>query len=273
MHRFGRSAQQKMKDRWGGGFILATILALFAAWYAGQWLGDNWGGNNTAGGSSIFGRTDNSPASTSSVEPKQFDMYFVQVGVFTSPANARGVVNHLHMAGYAPVMGPEANKFTPVFVGPYMDKQSAEDAKAKLEVARPDYKGAFTKLVSVGYNPSAVPVAAMGADDSDLKASLDTLNMYIQEVAIWMEDRSLNGTADTAGIESHGKALGELSATLSTSKDAGVKQFADAAAAASANATNLVAVAAKDANTPEFQAAMVEYMSLINQYRGLQIAK
>ena len=274
MHRFGRSAPRNMKDRWGGGFILATILALFAAWYVGDFIGKKLGTENTAGPKpgTVTGINGNN-SSTVSSEPKQFDMYLVRVGVFASPANARGVVSNLYDAGYTPVMGPEENKVTPVYVGPFMDKQSAEDAKLKLQAVKADYKDSFIRQVTVHYNPAAVPAAAMGAKDADLKSSLDSLNMYIQEVAYWLETRSIDGTADTAGIEGHGRTLGDLATTLSGNKDAQVTKYANVAALASQNAMTLAAVADKDANSPEFQAAMVEYMGLVNQYRTLQAGK
>jgi hypothetical protein len=273
MQRFGRSAQQRLKDRWGGGFILATILALLAAWWAGGKLGDvinNKSANGTNKGGPGLVDTSNPNGSMMTAEPQEFKLYFVQVGAFSSAANARGQVAKMNDLGMTAVIAPEVAGLHPVWVGPYLDQTSADEAKAKLtgenvqSTARP---------VAVAYNTNAVPVAATGADDTQLRQGMDTLNVYLHEVALWLENRNMNPAADPSTVLEHGKALGELATKLKNEKDTRVHGFATMAEAAGKNAADIEAVAASANTDAKFQAAMTGYLNLLGQYNNFQAGK
>lgn len=267
MHRFGRPAQQK--DRWGGGFVLATILALLAAWIAGDYIGKLVNGKNTA---STGNNTGNPKAGmTATAEPGDFQLRFVKVGVFRSKANINNVVRDMEKAGLTPVVGATpANNMTPVYVGPFMDNDLAETAKAKVQALKKDYETATVMAKSVKYNPEAVPAATAGGQKSDLRKGMDLLNTYLQEVALWMEDPA---NTDTAALAEYGKDLKDVAGVLSDSKDATAKKITDMASTASANAAAIEALAGTSAADPEYQAAMAQYMTLLDQYIAFQAGK
>jgi len=266
MHqRFGRPAQQKIKDRWGGGFVLATILALLCAWIAGDYIGKWINGRGTAS-------TDTTPGvhqPAVAAVPGDFQLRFVQVGVFRSKANYMTAVNDMHQAGLSPVVGATKNNRTPVYVGPFADAEAAEAAKAKVQALKDDYKDAMVKPMSVKYNPDAVP-AATGMTQSDMKKGMDLLNGYLQEVAMWMENPAAN---DTSALSESGKGLADLASVLSDSKDAQVKELAGMAATASANAATIEALAMASPADADYQAAMSQYMTLVDQYMAFKPGK
>lgn len=267
MHRFGRPAQQRIKDRWGGGFILATILALLAAWLAGGTIG-NWinGRNSTADSGNNGNPNIGAPTLT---EPGEFQLRFVQVGAFRSKSNYMAAVRDMNAAELAPVVGATKNNLTPVYVGPFMDQASAEAAKAKVQSIK-GYEKAQIREINVAYNPDAVPVVATGEKQSDLKKSMDLLNTYLQEVAVWLES---SGAMDTAMLADSGKALGDLAAALSTSQDTKVKAVATMAATAGANAATFEGLANAEPTSAEYQTAVSQYMGLVDQYTAFQAGK
>ncbi|HYF91484.1 MAG TPA: SPOR domain-containing protein [Symbiobacteriaceae bacterium] len=268
MHqRFGRPAQQKIKDRWGGGFILATILALLAAWFAGDSIGKWINGRNAA----ETGNPKGTPGIGSAVtaEPGDFDLRFIQVGAFRSKANYMNAVNDMNTAGLSPVVGATKNNVTPVYVGPFATKEEAETAKARVQALKKDYEKATIREMAVKYNPEAVPAAATGMTTSDMRKGMDLLNTYLQEVKMWLE----NPGADTAALAESGKGLSDLAAALSDSKDARVKELANMASTASANATTLDALSTASPTDGEYQAAMAQYMTLVDQYMAFQAGK
>ena len=268
MHqRFGRPAQQKIKDRWGGGFILATILALLAAWFAGDSIGKWINGRNAAETGTPGGTPKIGAAVTA--EPGDFQLHFIQVGAFRSKANYMNAVNDMHTAGMTPVVGATKNNVTPVYVGPFISKEEAETAQAKVQALKKDYEKAVIRDLAVKYNPEAVPAAATGMKQSDIKKGMDLLNTYIQEVAMWLE----NPGADTAALAESGKGLSDLAAAFSDSKDARVKELANMASVASANATALDGLGNASPVDGEYQAAMAQYMALVDHYMAFQAVK
>jgi hypothetical protein len=275
MHRsFGRSAQQKVKDRWGGGFILATILALLAAWYIGKGIGD-WANGRTA--STDNGNTNTAGGGTVSAtaEPKDFQLHFVRVGIFASPANSAKAIKAMSDAGLSPVLGAHTTESKiPVYVGPFDTAEATNAALAKVQTLANDYKGAYAVTMNVNYNPAVVSAAAVsGGKDTDMKKGLDTLNSYIQEVAMWIENRSAAATVDTTSLVAHGRSLGDLAAKLSDSKDASVKKFADMATLASKNAAAVEGLTSANATDAGYQSAMADYITLVNQYTAYQTGK
>jgi hypothetical protein len=271
MQRFGRSAQQRLKDRWGGGFILATILALLAAWWAGGKLGDMINGKSATGtkGPDLVD-SKNPGGSDMAAEPQEFKLYFVQVGAFRSAANARAQVKSMADKEMAALIGPQTGDLHPVWVGPFLDQAGADEAKANLTG---EGMNVTARPVTVAYNADAVPVAATGAKESELRAGMDTLNVYLHEVAMWLDARSVNPAADPGTVATHGKALGDLAAQLKNEKETRVQALATMADAAGKNAVEIQAVAANDNTDAGFQAAMAGYFNLLTQYNNYQASK
>lgn len=273
MQRFGRSAQQRLKDRWGGGFILATILALLAAWYVGDSLGTWINGNNNAAVNPMDGSNGTNTISTGemTMEPQEFKMHFVQVGAFLSSKNAREMVEKMSADGYQAVIAPKNNAgFQAVWVGPFMDSAQAENARTKLTEAgmKP-----VLKPVMVGYNTDAVPVATTEAGGTDYRMVMDNLNMYMHDVAVWMDLRAQGMAADTTSITAHGRELSDVAAKLAGEKDAHIVALATLASDAAANAAAIESAATAEPNEQMYQEAMTQYLGLVDQYNAFQMGK
>lgn len=271
MQRFGRTANQRIKDRWGGGFILVTILALLAAWYGGGAIGDvikNWG-NRPASGTGSTSKTDSKSTGTTNLpgEPGEFQLRFVQVGAFRSAANARTLAGKLAEKEYSAMVTPKQDSnLQMVWVGPFMDAQAANQAKSELTKDFPEIKAV---TVNVVYNPDALPVAALGAKQSDVKTGLETLNTYIHEVAVWLDNRALDPKAAVTDVKALGKTLQDLATKLNNESDVNAKAVAALCATASANAMALEMVAAGSVEAADYQSAMTDYLALVNQYNAL----
>jgi hypothetical protein len=277
MHRFGRSAQQKMKDRWGGGFILATILALVGAWYLGSYISGKWGGSSTAdnvGGGGIAGLIPGKGGTLKAgmTEPHQFQLHFVQVEALRSEASAGKLARGLSsMSLPAMVATRTAKDLHPVMVGPFTSMAAAEEAKGKLTGA---HQGAFATTVTVAHNPDAVPAAAMATQaGADIRKGLDVLNTYLYEAAMWMENRSAASPADVGNLTVLGQQMGQQAEAMKSEKDAKVLEFVKLVSAASAHATQIQAAAAATSGGDEYQAALNGYMALLDQYRSFHNAK
>ncbi|MDB4894903.1 MAG: hypothetical protein JWN15_1165 [Firmicutes bacterium] len=265
MHRFGRSAQQNMKDRWGGGFILATILALAGAWYLGGYISKQFGpqtaASDVSNGMSAIGNVKAGQA------PHEFQLYFVQVGALRSEAGASKLARTLSQNSLTAMVATKTSKeLHPVVVGPFTSMTAAEDAKAKLTG---EYQGAFSTTVTVAHNPDSVPAAAMTTKaGADVRKGLDELNMYLYQAAVWMENRSAATPADASNLAALGQQLAARADALKAEKDAKVVEFVKMISAASAHATQIQAAAAAMSGGDEYQAALNGYMSLLDQYRS-----
>jgi hypothetical protein len=273
MHRFGRSAQQKMADRWGGGFIVATLLALLAVWLAYDGFKNMTGLGGTPTGNGKPGITDGTQGGTTgvSLEPQEFKLYFVQVGAFRSTTKA---VREMTDLGYTPVVAPRSSTGTiPVYIGPYSDAQAADAAIAKLaEGGKPDYATARRVELNVAYNPEAVPTIA-GEGSADLKAGLDQLNTYLHEVAVWLQSRSENPSADAGAVAHHAQSLADQAQKLNAHQNTAAKELANLLSTASTHAAAVEAVSMQPPTSAEYQAAMTEYLSLVKSYNSLQASK
>jgi len=271
MHRFGRTAQQKMKDRWGGGFILATVLALAAAYYAGTWLSQNIGAgktgtNNPPGVSTNTTKPTGTTSPAASVQPGSFTLHFVQAGNFASPSNARRRLQDVIDHDYAALVTPKtAAGVMKVMAGPFLDAESAAAAKEELKAA--GISDVFVQTVSLTHNSEAIPAAAMTNKSTDVKGGLDTLNAYLHEVAIWIDEKAGGMAADSTNAAKHGKALGELAAKMTDEKDAKVQSFIKMATAAADNATAIEASALAEPGSVDYQNALTSYYALLDSYQ------
>lgn len=273
MQRFGRSAQQKLKDRWGGSFILATVLALLGAWFAGQWLNKTLTADKGKETPPSVTQTQNpgttgSGTTTSALGPGSFNLHLVQVSSVRSEANARRLADKLNMQGYAAIVSPrQADGNFKVYAGMALSAQDAEEIKRDV-AASGMVEGAWTKTVSIRYN-DAIPVMAQAAGKAnEMKAGLETLNVYIAEAARWVE----NPTANVSTIVSKGQKLAEIGTALNMlAKDSpAMENWAKIAMTASANATKIQNAAKTAPGSPEQMAAMTEFLALVDQYQVLQ---
>jgi len=273
MQRFGRSAQQKMKDRWGGSFILATVLALLGAWFAGQWLNDSLRGEtvkNDPVAPGIVGKPTTNPigGGTFAATPQNFNLFMVQVGAFRSESGARKLAAELNTMDFSAMVAPKNSAgLWKVYAGLFTREDSANAVKSEL-LMDGLVTEAWTIRVSVNHNPDVVPVMAQTVKSADFKAGLEAMNVYLHEAAVWVENR----TASVEALSVKGQALARLAADLSlASKDSpSVQNFATLAAAASHNAAAIQLASKAAPGSAQQQAAMTEYLAVLEQYRTLQ---
>ncbi len=266
MHRFGRSAQQKMKDRWGGGFILATILALVGAWYAGTWLNNVWKGDTAGtdlGGNGVI--VDNGSGDHVAVgNPGSFDLHLVQVGAFRSQASAQKLATTLSGKGENALVAKSADGLYKVYAGLFMNADEAVDAKTRVAA---DVTSPFVTKVSINQMPEAITVANMKdtTQAAEVKKGLETMTSYLYEAARWVE----SGSADTAALTAKGKELAKMADTLKKMNNAALDPYVKLATDASTNATAIEAAAKAALGSKEYMNAMTGYMALVDEYRGL----
>jgi len=280
MHRFGRTAQKRMNDRWGGAFILAVVLAVVGAWKLGGWLGENLGGDRladtepvpgvnsaigsgsgTGNGSGTFDFT-----SSTSAQPQPFEVHFVQVGAFRSEGAARDLVQALTDAGYTAAMLPKNERnLVRVYVGPYLTETAAGEAKSRLALDKATAQ-AFTVGITIDHNPEAV-MAMTGAANSDLQRGLDLVNAYLHEAGEWFANRAIGQPADGGTLASLGNDLDYLASLLSMADiDSTEAKLLEMVMAAGDHAATMEVAATAEPGSPEFQEAISGYVRLLQQY-------
>lgn len=272
MHRFGRTAHQKTKDRWGGGFLLATIVLLVLAWAGGTWMANLMKSRQAATGDSPTPATDRTdPIGTMAVEPHRFELYFVQAGAFRSQAGADREARRLGEMGHPAMVAPRNDQgLYRVFAGLYTAPEPAATARSELKT---DGIETYASRVLVDHNPDAIPAAAMSGRAEELRKGLALLNTYLWEVAYWAENRAANRAIDTSGIAGLGRQLGEITARLADEGDQEIKAFVAMATSASLNATDVKAAATATPSSDEYQMAMTGYLALLDQYQMYQTGK
>ncbi|MFZ5817180.1 MAG: SPOR domain-containing protein [Bacillota bacterium] len=271
MHRFGRSAQKKMNDRWGGAFILAVLLAVAGAWKLGDWIGNSLGDGGTAAIEPVPGLENSigsADGTTGVMQPHEFQIHFVQVGAFRSDGAARNLAKALSEAGYTAAVTPKsADGLSKVYAGPYMTETAAADAKARL-MSEGLVQNSFNVSITVDYKPDAV-MAMTGSPNSDLQKGLDALNTYLYEAGNWFANRSSGQSADGFSVAA---LAGEMTRYTSLSGNAdtnpAVSRFLAMATLAGENAAAIEAAATAMPGSDEFQKAMNGYVSLLDQYHS-----
>jgi hypothetical protein len=274
MHRFGRSAQKKMNDRWGGAFILAVVLAVVGAWKLGGYLSDVLavGPKNAAtepvpGMNGALSNGENG-SMFSAGQPHEFQIHFVQVGAFRSEGAARNLAKALSDAGYTAAMTPKNQQgLVKVYAGPYMTQTAAADAKSKL-IADKLAPNSFAVTMTVDYKPDAV-MAMTGSPNSALQQGLDAMNAYLYEAGNWFASRSADQPADGSVIATQAKEMSQyMDAMGKADGNPAVSKFVAMATAAGENAAAIEAAATALPGSDEFQKAMNGYVSLLEQYHS-----
>lgn len=271
MHRFGRSAQQKTKDRWGGSFILATVLALGSAWILGSWAAKVLNTDPATVGTQPPTTTQSVMQNNVAVDPDEFGLHYVQVGSFRSEAMAKRAATEYGAKGYATMVAPK-NKdgFVQVYAGLFTNKESAADTEARLKA---EGVNVWTRTEMVHYNTAAIPTAAMGTSGTDVANGLNLLNVYLHEAARWVEGRSMNLPADTSKLVSLGKQLGELATKMGSQTDPQMAQLVSMATKASSHSTMVKDASTALTSSDAYQLAMTDYLSLLNQYQAFYSTK
>jgi hypothetical protein len=275
MHRFGRMGRNKLNDQWGVGFILATCLAVLAAWYVGtnlgKWFGDKTAVDGGMSGSDTAGNSAQTP-DMAVTSPGSFEMKFVQVGAFRSEAQARKLARSLLGQSVIAMVKPKgADGLYRVLVGPYSSDQSVAEAKDRLAAVGGSLgiTGSFVYRIAVNHNPEAIPVSAGGNHGAEVKKGVDMLNTYLHEVALWLESRAADPGASPAKVQAMAQDLANLAATLKNNQDPKVQQFADLAARAG-NTGAAIESAVSGTAGDEVLTAMSEYFQLVDQYQQFQ---
>jgi hypothetical protein len=278
VHRFGRSGQQKLKDRWGGSFILVAVLALVGSYYLGNYLNNNlWGKSTTGSGLPVDPDGNGSDlgdlgsGNLMAADPKSFNLYVVQVGAFQSPKGAQNLAETLQQKGQVSFASINMNGLSYTYVGGvYSEKKVADKLVDDLKQAKVIDVG-LVRPFNVSYAAQAVTAMA-GQNGAQLQTTLATLNSYLQEAAAWFEARANNQNPDVTHLTGLGNELANLATQLekAAGTDENMKRFAAAAKAAGENATQIKAAAAAQTHSPQFQASLGSYMNLIAQYGSIQ---
>lgn len=274
MHRFGRSGQLK-KDRWGGSFILVAVLALGGAYLAGDYLANNWNGNKPAAASQGdsnelgFGE-DLNP--TVAVQPEAFNLYTVQVGAFRSPTSAQNLAQKINSEGHVGFANINTSGISYAYAGGvFTDKQAATDYLNELKTAKVVTEG-FVATLKVPYGPDAITAMAGEANKSNIQNGYSSMNTYLHQVALWIENRAMGQNDDVAGMVTLGKNLGKLAADLEKTEltDEKMKTFVSVAREAGLHAEMLQGAASAMDSSPEYKKALDGFVSLLAHYNGLQ---
>lgn len=276
MHRFGRSAQKKMNDRWGGAFILAVVLAVVGAWKLGDYLGDTLGDGQQAATEPVPGMEESlgqigTGGPIMAMQAHEFDIHFVQVGAFRSEGAARKLATDLSEAGFTAAVTPRnAQGLSKVYTGPYMDEATAAEAKSQL-MSEGLVQNSFNVTMTVDYKPEAV-MAMAGSANSDLQKGLDALNAYLYEAGTWFANRAAGQPTDGTAVATLGMELGQyIGAMDQTTENPAVVQFLAMVDAAGGNAADIEAAATALPGSDEFQTAMDGYVSLLDQYHSFHM--
>lgn len=275
MHRFGRSGQLK-KDRWGGSFILIAGLALAAAYFTGDYLQKNLWGDKTAattpsGNDQTAGLGENLNPIVA-VEPEAFNLYAVQVGAFKSPTGANNMAQLLNSKGKVGFANINTNGISYAYAGGvFTEKEAANKYLADLKAAKVVTDG-FIATLKVPYGPDAITAMAGETNKNSVQTGYSSMNTYLHEVALWIENRA-NGQDDpVADLVSLGKSLGNLATEMEKTAltDEKMKAFVAVAREAGQHAELLKSASSTQETSAEYMKALNGYVSLLAHYNNLQ---
>lgn len=276
MHRFGRS-DQKWRDRWGGGFLVATILAMAAAWMVGSRLAANFneeaaGQPSAAAGDTILGAdsaglgTDTFSGTLAS-HPMPFSVYFLQAGAFKNPEGAQRHADALREQGY-PVRISSEGAFHKVFIGAYMSRDMAARTRDQVLAQHGEEFELFPVRVDVQGEPAvaASTAEAQGIYDQGVAA----LNGYLQAASAWWDSYAAGAPGPTGELAAYAGQVAQAAEQLrSQGADAATSQFillADRVTANSAQLSNLALT--PNVGGEQYRIAMDSYMALLDDYRA-----
>lgn len=270
MHRFGRS-DRKWTDRWGGGFIIAAVLALVGAWWVGTWLGDGAGPPPPEMPATTYDDLGPSEAAVEAPQadlmgyPRPLTVYLLQEGAYSTRDRAQRRAADLKTQGI-PAQVTEQGGLHKVVIGAYGSAEAAKAAKSQWQAKVAELWPSRLDITSLPPLPTA-PEADAAYEDG-----LATLNAYLHEAAAFWDGYAVGvpvNNVDT--LAAHSNRLSEIAGQLRLHQaDMAVNHFlalADLAVANSAQMSGLSA-SASTGNSPDYQAAMNGYLSLLESYRA-----
>lgn len=275
MHRFGRSGQLK-KDRWGGSFLVIAALAVGAAYLGGTYLNkyyfaDKTTANQGTGTGTTDGQMVDGQPVASTVEPKAFDLYVVQVGAFNSPTGAQNTATDMQSKGQVGFARINPTGMSYAYVGGvFTAKKDAEKLLADLKEKKVVTVG-LVSTVKVPYGPDVITAMA-GDNKTSVKTGYTSLNTYLHEVALWIENRANSLDSPVDDMVNLGKSLGQLATQMEKAPgmDEKMKHFVAVAKEASQHSLTLDSAAKGQTGSAEYMKALSGYMSLLNNYASLQ---
>lgn len=301
MHRFGRSSDQRWKDRWGGGFVIITVLALAGAWYLGNYLSDKWAAGGpeatmetathdtlnpagTGNAGPAAGGAMNVGAADLAGYPKPMTVYYLQAHAFKTREQAASAAKDLNAYG-VPAAVSASDGWFKVIIGAYGSKNAAEQAKMSAEA---NYKGkgklaVLARSVSVAGQPGLQPAnpKALAAYQNGIAA----LSGYLHAASAWWDAYAAGQpqAADHLTIYTNQLRIA-MDQLKDHEADAAVNRFLSLASQAMANGTQITAAASAMGTAPaaaqgagasparadgsQIQAAMEGYVTLLDDYRN-----
>lgn len=284
MQRFGRS-EQRWRDRWGGWFLVATLLALAGAWGLGSFLGDRLGNRAAQGPVTQPGTTVTNPAPAQDAAaladltglPKPMTVYLLQAAAFKTQEAAQKEAQRLQAKGIPAAVTP-AGEWYRVVIGAYGSKDAASAAQAGAEAAMGGKLQVLQRRVDLRAQPATRPQdpKAASAYDDGVRA----LNGFMHEAANFWDAHAYGQMPQADHLGAYANRVKQAMDQLRPySADLAVSQFlavAEKATQASAKLTALAGTAAAPATAPAgggsanepVQAAMAQFLGLLDSYRA-----
>lgn len=301
MHRFGRSSDQRWRDRWGGGFVIVTVLALAGAWYLGNYLSERWNpdtaetitdpaaATDTMYPTGITGSTaagGNLVATTGAADlagyPKPMTVYYLQAHSLATQDRVNRAVRDLNNSGLPAAYYRDGDGQFKVIIGAYGSKEAVTQAKVSAES---QYKGklaAFPRAIAIGAQPALKPADAKATPA--FEQGVAALNGYLHAAADWWDAHATGQTQTADHLSIYTSQLrSAMNQLKGFGADAAVNQFLALADKALTNGDQLAAAAGSQGTAPAaaqggalaaqagaepMWSAMEGYVALLDSYRN-----
>lgn len=276
MQRF--RSDSRWKDRWGGGFVIVTVLALAGAWWLGNWLSDRWAGQEPATGGA--GAPAGTGAGTATGEApgtqvqgpvegnlEPLTVYFLQAHALKSPEAARRAAAQLESGGL-PAAVSHVGDWYKVVIGAYGSRDAAMAAKNEAEST---YRSGgklslYASPVSITLQPAARPQNAAAQAAFDRAVGL--LGGYLHEAAAWWDSYATGQSAATDRLVQYTSQLqGAVEELRPHASDPAVGSVIAMAQKAVENGGQINSLA-QNHGEDQYRAAMAGYLGLVDQFRA-----
>lgn len=251
----------RLFDRWGGGFILATVLGLAVAYYIGShWLsGDNQVANPAPNSETVNAPASMTPGAAAAsaeavVSARAYTLYAVQAGLFNQTQNAQKTVQGLQAKGF-PASETRTAPFK-VFAGAYASQAAAKSAVDAIR--KQGFPDAFIATVNV-----LPPVSG----NQQVQQTATALTNYLQEAAQWWDTYATGKPGAVDRLATDAKAVetagGKLQSAAAT--DAAVNDLISLTSRAGQNGQELASLI-QGARPEAAQVAMQDFLYLLQDY-------
>ncbi len=253
----------RLFDRWGGGFILATVLGLAVAYIIGtSLLGDpttpgeqvqNTGG--TTGGTV--------PAAGQTAEPvepvltvKAYSLYVIQAGLFNRAEGAQKTLQDLQSRGF-PASVTRAAPFK-VMAGAYGSETAARSVAAEMRKQGLD---AFITRLDV-----APPIALPASGGDQMLHTVSVLTAYMQQVAQWWDSYAAGNPGAVDQLAGEARAVETAGSKLQgTAGDAAVGDLVTLTMRAGQSGQDMAALT-QGTRLEAARVAMQDFLDLLRDY-------